>query len=237
MKTIVDPVGYAKSAANAYLSLYGADLVSVILYGSAAGSHYDPKNSDINLLLILSSMSPGLIAKSAALQTKYARLRFDRPLFLDTAYIARSCDSYPMEFLDMKQSYAVLYGTDVLKDIAPQREHLRLQVERELRGKWLHLLHEYASSCGDNRRLQNLIRQSFKAFLPVFRALLHLKGAAVPLQKTDLSREVETAYSLPAHPLQDIAGVCSGKQVSGLDQRFLAYAGAVKKIIDEIDKN
>jgi predicted nucleotidyltransferase len=237
MKTITDPVGYAKNAADAYASLYGTDLVAAILYGSAAGSSYDPKKSDINLLIILSSMSPELIAKSATLQAKYARKRFDRPLFLDAAYIARSCDSYPMEFLDIKQSYKVLFGADVLKDITPQQEHLRLQVERELKGKWLHLLHDYASACGNNRRLTNLVRQSFKAFLPVFRALQYLKGANIPAVKTDLLREIEATYSLQSHSLLDIADTVSGKQVAGLEQRCIAYAGAVKKIIDEIDKN
>jgi hypothetical protein len=109
-------------------------------------------------------------------------------------------------------------------------------VERELKGKWLHLLHEYAFACGNNRRLMNLLRQSFKAFMPVFRALQYLKGTGIPAVKADLLREVETTYSLKAHPLQDIADAVSGKQTSGLEARFLAYADAVKKIIDEIDK-
>jgi predicted nucleotidyltransferase len=235
MKSIADPVGLAQKAADAYAEIYGVELVAVVLYGSAAGKNFDPKRSDINLLIVLSAMDPELIAKSAALQAEYVRKRFDRPLFMDEAYIRRSCDSYPMEFLDIKLGYRVLVGRDVFATVTLEREHLRLQVERELRGKWLHLLHEYGAVCSRERELLTLIRQSFKSFLPVFRALVHLKGKAAAGTILDLVGEIETVFALTGQPLRNIADACTIGRVPDVRKRFNAYATAIKKIIDDID--
>jgi predicted nucleotidyltransferase len=235
MKAIVNPVEYAKTAAEAYESLYGADLVSVILYGSAAGGDFIPEKSDINLLIVLTAMDPELIAKSAGHQAKYARMRFGKPLFIDKNYIARSCDSYPMEFLDMKGCYRVLSGEDVLRSIVTETGHLRLQVERELKGKWLYLLQEFTFARKSKKHLLQLARLSLKAFLPVFRALLKLKGNAIPSSRKDVFKEMESAYSIVERPFQNIAQSCFTGNCSDLEPRFVAYVKAVKTIIDSID--
>ena len=168
------------------------------------------------------------------LQEKFARQRFGRPLFMDKEYIASSCDSYPMEFLDMKGCYRVLFGEDVLMSINPKTEDLRLQVERELKGKWLHLLREYTFARKNYKRLLQLTRLSLKAFSPVFRALLKLKDAPVPSSRKELFAAVESAYSLTDSPFQTIAASYAAER-SGLEPRFIAYADAVKSIIDAIE--
>jgi hypothetical protein len=235
MKEIGDPVAYAKTAVDAYKKLYGTDCISVILYGSAAGGDFNPKKSDINLLIVLSSMDPALIAKSAGMQVKYERSRFCRPLILDKDYIAHSCDSYPMEFLDMKGCYQVLFGEDVLSPIVPDREHLRLQVERELKGKWLHLVHEFTFARKNRKNLSRLVQLSLKAYTPVFRALLVIKDMTVPRNRNDLFKDIEAAYSLTDRPFQNVAASLNTGSLAELEHAFVGYAMAIKKIIDFID--
>ncbi|MBN1578036.1 MAG: nucleotidyltransferase domain-containing protein [Chitinispirillaceae bacterium] len=235
MKAIVNPIEYAKTAVAAYASLYGSDLVSVILYGSAAGGDFNPEKSDINLLIVLSSMDPELIAKSAGLQEKFARRRFSRPLFMDKEYIANSYDSYPMEFLDMKEWHRVLFGEDILMSVAPATEHLRLQVERELKGKWLHLVQEFTVARKNRKRLLHLARLSLKSFSPVFRALLKLKAADIPADKKELFAAVESSCSIAGRPLQNIEQSCMAGNTPELEPRFISYVKAIKRIIDTIE--
>lgn len=235
MKEIVNPVEYAKTAVDEYRKLYGTDCISIILYGSGAGGDFDRRKSDINLLIILTSMDLALIVKSADIQEKYGRLRFGRPLFLDKEYIAHSHDSYPMEFLDMKGCYRVLFGEDVLSLVVPAMEHLRLQVERELKGKWLHLVHEFTYARKNRKDLSRLVGLSLKAYAPVFRALLFIKDVTVPRNRNDLFNAIEKAYSLAGHPLQNVAESLSGSSLAQLERTFTDYAGAVRKIIDYID--
>ncbi len=235
MKEITNPVEYSKTAVESYKSLYGEDLLAVILYGSAAGGDFNPRKSDINLLVILSSMDLELIAKSSDIQTRLLKQRFSIPLFMDKGYIANSLDSYPVEFLDMKGCYRVLYGEDVLDSISPQKEHLRLQVERELKGKWLHLLQEFPYARKNKKNLLELASLSLKAYAPFFRGLLMLKGEAVPVNRDELLKEIEAAYGISEKPFQKIAKSCIEKDVSELDARFVAYANAVKTIIGVIE--
>jgi predicted nucleotidyltransferase len=235
MSIITNPIEYAKSAVEAYRSLYGADLVSIILFGSAAGADFDPKKSDINLLIILTMMDIALIAKSAEIQEKLSRRRFAVPLFMDKRYIADSHDSYPMELLDMKQNRHLLFGEDVLACVAPKPEHLRLQVERELKGKWLHLLREFGLARTSKTRLLRLADLSLRSFLPVFRALLTLKGKSIPSKKSDLIDETESVFSIADKPFRRIADAGSAGSMSELETRFVAFSKAIKALIDRIE--
>ena len=235
MRNILNPLEYSKSAVDAYKELYGDDLIAVILYGSAAGGDFDPKRSDINLLLILSSMDVELIAKSSDIQSKFLRQRFSIPLFMDKDYIANSLDSYPIEFMDMKGCYKVLYGEDVLESISPQKEHLRIQVERELKGKWLHLLQEFPYTRKNKKLLLELASLSLRAYAPIFRGLLMLRGKNVPFNRNDLFKDIESAYEISGMPFQEIAKSCAEKSYTDLEKRFVAYARAVKTVIGSIE--
>jgi hypothetical protein len=237
MKTITDPAAHVQPVVAQYQELYGRDLVAVILFGSAAGGDFDPQRSDINLLIVLSSMSPALIARSAPLQKQHGRLRVARPLFMDTSYIASSVDAYPMEFLDMKGCYRVLFGEDVLAPVKASIGDLRLQVERELKGKWLHLLQEFSSARASRKRMQQLIGISLKAFSPVFRGLLTLKEKPVPHKRDDLLDAVEMAYGLEGQPLQQVAAAAGSSAGGDLEQKYIVYSEAIKKLIDAIENN
>lgn len=237
MKSIVNPIDYARKAVEEYRSLYGKDLVSVILYGSAAGGDYNPQKSDINLLIVLTSLDLDLISRSADIQIKLFQKRFSKPLFMDKEYINSSSDSYPMEFLDMKEHYVVLSGEDVLASVSPGIDHLRLQVEHELKGKWLHLLDEYTFACKNNKQLAQLTEISLRAFTPVFRALLKLKSMEIPVNRKDLFSAVESAYSIIGRPFQAMEEICKSGNFSEVKTKFTEYSKAVKILIDAIENN
>jgi hypothetical protein len=58
-----------------------------------------------------------------------------RPLFLTRSDLSSSLDSYPIEFLNMKNRYRLVYGEDVLQKLSFNPLAVRLQIERELKGK------------------------------------------------------------------------------------------------------
>jgi hypothetical protein len=95
-------------------------------------------------------------------------------------YLAGSQDAYPIEFLNMKRRYIVVYGRDVLAELAFDLCHIRLQLERELRGKLIHLRSGYLDTEGSARRVRDLIRVSLTAFVSLFGALLYLKNREIP---------------------------------------------------------
>jgi len=95
-----------------YLKVFGSELVSLIVYGSAAAAaaSYVKGKSDINLLVVLTPA--GINKLDAAFDTvKYWKKRkVATPLVMTKEFIETSLDSYPIEFLNMKNSHILVYG-------------------------------------------------------------------------------------------------------------------------------
>jgi hypothetical protein len=236
MATIKDPIGLARQAAMGYATCYGDQLVSVIVYGSAAGEEFNPRSSDINLLVVLKTMTPAMLEKSRAIQDNWIKKRFGRPLFLDPDYIAGSLDSFPIEFLNMQQSHVVVHGEDVLAPLAIDARDLRLQIERELRGKWLHLLKGWLDTSKNDKLLAAFIGRSLKDFTVIFRAMLYLKKVAVPPSRLLLCSTVAKLYGLDEHAFDRVLeapATGSGKSISSV---FPLYSQAIDGLIKNIDQ-
>ena len=165
---------------------FGKELISVIAYGSALTPDYHPKKSDHNFLVVLTPEGISHIRKIQGAAAGWMRRRILFPMFMTKEFIDSSLDSYPVEFFNMKQFYEVVAGEDVLSALVIPRDALRLQCERDLKGKLLHLRQEYVYTMGKTRRVRGLIHLSLASFTSIFRALLYLKGvsAAGSLEET-----------------------------------------------------
>ena len=120
-------------------SVFGDELISIILYGSAATGNYYYKKSDINFLVLLSETGIQKLSACIPAVNKWKKRKVSTPLFLSREYIQSSLDSFPIEFFGMKTHHQLVYGEDILSDLEIDTQHLRLQCERELKGKLLHL--------------------------------------------------------------------------------------------------
>ena len=66
------------------------------------------------------------------------------PLLLDRRWIEDARDVFPIEFLELREHHVLLHGeTDPFADLPVNLDHLRLEVEQQLRGKLLHLWEAY----------------------------------------------------------------------------------------------
>jgi len=235
MAKIINPKDIVESLVSDYRGVFGDDLVSVIMYGSAVTHEYRPGVSDINIAIVLKDNSITQIAKSMTLQKKWVKNKVSTPFFMTEEYIHNSCDTYPIEYLDMRSNYRVLYGEDVLEHIEINREHIRLQCERELRGAAIHLRRSFVQCAGNNRMLSDLLNASIRRLIPVFRALLVLKGNSVPKSKSDIIATVEDSYNLGASSLSNIFNSGNKNKKQQYDQLFDTYANDIDKLIKAVD--
>jgi len=155
-------------------ALFGADLISIILYGSAARGEYVPKKSDINFMIVLSENGISRLGEAMALTAKWHKRKVATPLFLTQNYIASSLDTFPIEFLNFKTAYRLIFGEDVLKDLGFDKKFVRLQCERELKGKLLQLRENFLETGGKKQNIEALIRLSLPTFFSIFQAVLFL---------------------------------------------------------------
>ncbi len=222
-----------------YRGIFGEELVAIILYGSGAGHHYIPGKSDLNFLVILTDKGLEDLEKAMPVVAKWRKSNVTTPLFMTRDYICSSLDAYPIEFLDMKQNHVAVYGEDVLAGLEINREHLRLQVERELRGKILLLRKRFLETEGKEKEARKLIRDSLPAFLSAFRALLWLLGRDIPGDRREIVAATAAAVGVAAEVFIDCLDIREGKDhfsKADVTAVFRKYLGEIDGLCRRIDK-
>lgn len=218
---------------------FGEELKAVCLYGSGARGEYVPGRSDLNFLLLLSERGIRELDRAFGLVAKWRKRNVAVPLFLTEEYIKQSLDSFPLEFLDMKLHHLLLYGTDPFEDLQIRKEDLRLQCEREAKGKLLILREAYVSSGGRPRDLSTLLARSIVAFSIVFEGLLYLKGLEIPPDRSGVIRAVCEVAGLRKDIFLEVLSIKAGTVKptrEELLQLIVDYIEEVRKLAFWVDK-
>jgi predicted nucleotidyltransferase len=161
--------------ASDYRKAFESDLLSIILYGSGARGEYIPKKSDLNFMIVLSESGMDGLSKAIPLVSKWHKKRVNTPLFLTPAAFSSSLDTFPIEFLNIKAAHKVVCGENFLKDLAFDKNYLRLQCEREIKGKLVQLRKHFLETAGNWRETEALISASLPTFFSLFQAIIFLK--------------------------------------------------------------
>ena len=154
----------------------GSNLLSVILYGSAATEEFHPGHSDLNVLCIMQSLGRDDLSKLHAASAWWAKKGHPAPLFFTLNELHHSADIFAIELLDMKAAHRVLYGEDVIASLHVPMDLHRLHVERELRNNTLRLRQHYLMHPADSRKTLELMTSSISTFAALFRHALIALG-------------------------------------------------------------
>lgn len=221
--------------------IFSENLISVILFGSAARGEYIYKKSDINFLVILKDNTPSELLKYKKIQKKWLKGNVATPLFLTEEYIKSSLDTYPIEFMEMKSAYKVVDGKDVLEDLEFDKKNLRLQAERELKSKLLHLRQLFLTSKGCAKILSNLITNSMHSLTPVYRAVLYLTGEHTEVHRNELINHIAKKCELDETLLNDLLAISIGikklskKDVNHIFDKYVEELDKLAKYVDKIE--
>jgi predicted nucleotidyltransferase len=223
---------------NDYLKVFGKELVSLVLYGSAAAGSYIKGKSDINMMVVLTDVGMSRLADILDTVKYWKKSHVAVPLVLTKQFIESSLDSYPIEFLNMKNSHVLIYGENILDQLSFNPLDLRLQIEREFKGKLILLRQGYLEAEGKARQLKLLISKSFTAFISIFNALLYLKHDSAPTDRRATINELTRVLKIDAEVFLQCADVKEGKNnLSGEDviSLFTKYIQEVEKICNIVD--
>lgn len=218
----------------------GDDLRSVVLYGSAAAGDFVQGASDYDVLIVAKSLDVDTLQKLSGPIRAWIGSGNPPPQCFTPEELENSADAFPIEFLDMQQSRKLIYGADPLASLAIADDHLRLQLERELKGKLLLLRQKGMLVIDQPRELQNLLIASATTFLVLSRAALRLFQKEVPRQKVVALRELSKHLSLEIRPIVTLAEMREQKldapkteaQVKTL---FREYLATLEKLVAAID--
>jgi len=119
---------------------------------------------------------------------------------------------------------------------------LRMQCEREVKGKLLLLREAFLESRGKGKDLQQLIAQSLGAFIAIFNGLLHLKGEELPRHKRDVIKNVCQAFDMDNDLFAKLLDIkekrvkLSGPEITNLFKAYLKQVQKLWKVVDTLDK-
>lgn len=218
---------------------YGEDLLSVVLYGSAARGDYREGISDLNLLVILRKVDPAALRRASKLARKWAEEGNPPPLMFGEDEWARSADVFPIEYSDIRAAHRVLHGTDPLTRVEIDREHLRLQCERELKGKNIQLREQYLLVAEKPEELGALLSRSFPTFLTLFRAGLRLVAFGTPEGPAAVIAEIGRRAGFDPSGFESVLAARSeGKRLKlkADDPIAVSYLEAVQKLTRWLDQ-
>jgi len=178
------------------LKLHGDNIESIFVFGSATGKDFIPRKSNINLLLIFKKLALSDLKKSLKLVARGRKKKIIAPLFFTCKHVETSTDTFPLEFLEMKENHILLYGKDILEDLEISGDNIRLQCEQQLKGKLIRLRQAYLEIGLRKKGVESLLIESFTSLMPVFRNMLRLKGKEVPREKEEVLKELSSQFAV-----------------------------------------
>ena len=217
----------------------GTNLLSAILYGSAAAGDFVAEHSNVNLLCVLRETSYASIEALAPAIAWWAKRGHHAPLLMSGEEMQRSADVFSIEFLDMRRHYRVLWGEDVLKTLeVPMRWH-RAQVEYELREKTILLRQGLLATNGKDAAKWELLLRSLPAFGTLFRHTLIALGDAGAGSKREVAAVLAGKLGIETTVFAELLDIrerkVERKQIK-VDDVFSRYLKLVEQITTAVDK-
>jgi predicted nucleotidyltransferase len=166
--------------------VFGDDLRSIILYGSAAEGRLRP-TSDINLVLVLSSFDP---AKATAIRPQFSFAESAGRLtamFLLESEIASAVELFAQKFSDILRRHRVLFGPDPFAGISVPRSAEIWRLKQVLLNLTLRLREAYVEYGSTPERISRLIADSAGPIRSCAATLSELEGKAAISPKEALA--------------------------------------------------
>lgn len=210
----------------------GERLMSVILYGSGASEESSTYNSDVNLIVITDELYASDLKNCSKAISKWVATGNPAPIFLSKEEWIASTDIYPMEYADIKDRHRVLYGQNLVENIAFSRENLRLQCELETKN----LLMRFRQSYLINSRNMKILKTSFipiiKSCMAIFKAILRLQEIEIPCSPSEITDKAAELSQINKELFKKLL-LYKEKQYNLKDKEITSIS---EELIDSLDK-
>lgn len=214
-------------------------LVSVILYGSAAGEEHHTKYSDLSVLCVLKEITPRELSEAEPILKWWRELNHPVPTLMSEEEVHNSADCFPIEFRDMKDRRKMLYGPDVIADVKIEGKFYRVQVEHELRAKLFRLRQQGAHVLSDPAALLKLCVDSVATFCVLARHAMVAAGIDAKTERRAVIHQLSEKLRMDVTPFEVLLDVREDK--AGVDpgdpgELFARYLQCIRRLIEFVDR-
>ena len=213
-------------------------LVSVVLYGSAAAGDHHEHFSDLNVLCVLTRVTPAELADAEPVFKWWRAQGNPSPLLLSEEEVQNSTDCFAIEFHDMREQRRVLFGPDVIHQLTVDNTFYRAQIEQELRAKLLRLRQKAGGIVSDKQALLGLMIDSVPNFLVLSRHALLVSGLPTGSQKREIAQKL-SGIGVDASPFNTLLDLREKKKKPGEvdpEALFANYLRQIETVVAHVDR-
>jgi predicted nucleotidyltransferase len=216
----------------------GKNLVSVVLYGSAASQDFDEQYSDVNVLIVAGEIgSPAITALTPVIEWWSRNEKIRPPMILTLEELRDSADVFAIELLDIQHNHRTLYGEDVISEIEVPMNLHRVEVEHELRTTLLRLRQHLLLTPDNEDELRAVLAKSISSVLTLFRHALITVGENPPHARPKLLEHVAEVFDVEVRPLRTILELRNDPHLEiSVREHYHAYMNVVAKVTREVDR-
>jgi hypothetical protein len=215
----------------------GDNLVSVLLYGSAARQEFHEQYSDLNLLVVVRELGPAALQELQPVIGWWSLEQQQRPpLVMTLEELQESADVFAIELLDIKTSHQTLAGEDVASSIEVPMNLHRVEVEHELRTALLRLRQHLLLAAGREDELRAVLAKSISSVTTLFRHALIALGEDTPHSRPKLLEQAAEVFGFNVRPLRSILELRNDPQQPGsVLELYHAYMATILHVAHGLD--
>ena len=220
----------------------GTNLECLALFGSAAASaesgEFHAGFSDVNMLCIVRELSAATLDALTPAFAWWSTKGYPAPLVFSRSELEDCADVFAIELVDICQRHRVVYGEDVFKSLHVPMDRHRMQVEHDLRAKFLTVRQLYMQAGGDDSRVRKLMLDSVPNFGTLFRHAMIVLGMQPGIHRADAIRVLADHLKFDPGVFLQLFEVRARKaKESEVNARssFAKYTEGIDKVIQAVD--
>lgn len=231
------PEKIKKKIHTVFKSEKAAIIKAVVVFGSSIRDDYNPGTSDINLLVITDKAESDSLRKIAFCQRQLGKKY--SILYISSDFLLTSLDTYPLEILDFKLNHEIVIGDFDFNSLHISPHYLRIQLERELKGKVNLLRQAYINRCSDEKKLSQLVLQHFSAIAAIFQGMLYHSEKDIPSHRKDMLKLTAEVFNFSPALTAELLFISEKKRMnisSRFEPLFFELIDTLERLAIKIDK-
>jgi len=215
----------------------GDNLVSLVLYGSAAREEFHEQYSDVNVLAVFRELGAARLSViSPVVRWWTHEEKFTPPLMMTEVELRESADVFAIELLDIQHMHKTLFGQDIVSAIQVPMNLHRVEVEHELRTILLRLRQHLLLSPDNQDELRRVLAKSISSVTTLLRHALIAVRENPPHEKAKVLEQVGAVFGFDVQPMHAILALRSDREhPANVAEVYNAYMSAISRVAHELD--
>ncbi len=193
------------------LEIFKDRIASITIIGSATTPDFSEETSDINLLVIFSTLELADLKMILPEAAQWQRQRQFTPRFISRRNLISSLEYLPIDWWTMKAAHCVIFGEDILKEVNIQKKDLLWQLRHEIKGLRMRIKQQFWRTGQNPKSAEKCILADFNTILFHLKVLCYFKNMPIPDTIGALLGNAESEFKIDGAFTESLLKLKQGK--------------------------